>query len=353
MLMGQSQLPQTRVTAIDPNELVGPSGVGPSHYISGSQPLQYRVFFENEPGASAPAQRIEIDDQLDTSKFDPTSVLFNSIRFGHTSLNLPYASPTIDETIDLRPTHNLQVKVTGGVTPGGKVHVVLQAIDPETLEPPTDPSIGMLPPNTSPPDGEGALQFTVAADNPQSGAILSNSAEIVFDDNPPISTEPWSNAIDKSAPNPTVSASSPAPLGADVSWGGSDDASGIDLWKIEVSTGAGPFEFWESASAPGSDAFTAPTPGTYSFRAIAYDGAGNSGQSTISSVTLSGSAGGGGSPQAPASGPTTANSAPSPASAAAVAAPLKCKKGYKRKQVNGGMRCVRAKHRHKRRSHPN
>ncbi|HEY2053370.1 MAG TPA: hypothetical protein VGH14_05480 [Solirubrobacterales bacterium] len=382
----QSKLPQRQVTAIDPNELVGPGGTGSQHYISGELPLQYKVFFENTPQATAPAQRIEITDQLDTSKFEPGSVLFSSFHFGHQSLVLPYPEPSVDETIDLQPAEDLEVHVTAGVTPGGTVQVVLQSIDPETLAPPSDPEVGLLPPNASPPEGEGSLAFTVAPRGLPSGTNLSNQASIVFDDNAPIVTDAWTNKLDKAAPVPTVSALGGAePLQASVSWGGTDDASGIELWKVEVSKDGGPFEFWRSASAAGSETFVAASAGTYSFRATASDGAGNSGQSPLAAVTLAGGPGGaptgpgggtpepgGGSPTpgdstepgteggpggggtgspAAAPSPTTSPSTP-PASQKPKSKPMpkQCKKGFKKKKAHGKTVCVRLEPRHKAKS---
>lgn len=355
--VADAKLAQHQVTAIDPNELVGPIGVGARHYISGAQPLQYGLFFENTAAASAPAQRIELEDQLDTSAFDASSVLFESIHFGHTNLVLPYPESSIDETIDLRPAENLLVHVTAAVDAGGRIEAVLQALDPNTLEPPADPGVGLLPPNVSPPDGEGSLRFTVVPLDPQSGLVLTNSAAITFDDNPPLQTGSWSNTIDRSAPAPTVAVVAGAlAQSADVSWSGGDDASGIDLWKIEVSRDGGPFEFWRSAQAPGTDTFAAPASGRYSFRAIAYDGAGNTGQSGISGIVLGGES----EPPPPGDQPPTsqpgASAGPSVVASASTVAPppasrkpAGCRRGFKRKSVKGKAMCVKANRRHRHR----
>jgi hypothetical protein len=388
----KTQLPQNQVTAIDPNELVGPSGVGSQRYISGEGPSQYRVFFENTPQATAPAQRIEVTDQLDTSKFDPGSVLFSSFHFGKHSLVLPYPEANVDETVNLQPAEDLEVHVTASVSPAGKVQVILQSIDPDTLEAPSDPEVGLLPPNGSPPEGEGSLDFTVAPLSLASGTTLSNQASIVFDDNPAIVTDTWTNKIDKAAPTPTVAAATGTePQAAKVTWGGSDDASGIGLWRIEVSKNGGPFEFWRSASVAGSEEFVATEAGTYSFRATASDNAGNSAQSGLAAVTLTAAAGGPSAPSEPGSGGgstpgggsaepgggsinpgggqitpgggsseqstgggsggATTGTAPStpPASKPTTRAPKpkQCKKGFKKTKAHGKINCVPAKAKHK------
>jgi len=54
-------------TIIDPNSLIGPAGFGPAGFITPSSEFPYRIDFENEPTATAPAQRVDITDQLDPS----------------------------------------------------------------------------------------------------------------------------------------------------------------------------------------------------------------------------------------------------------------------------------------------
>ena len=151
-----SRLPQRGVVAIDPNDILGPVGSGSERFIPGDEPLDYKVLFENLPAASAPAQRVEIVDQLDTATYEPDSVLFQELSFGETAYTLPYEEHEIDHVIDLRPTQDLLVHATAEVSDGGKITVVLQAIDPETLAPPDDPLAGFLPPNVAPPPGRGS-----------------------------------------------------------------------------------------------------------------------------------------------------------------------------------------------------
>lgn len=283
-----STLEQQAVTSIDPNDIVGPSGNGDQRYIPGDEPLGYQVLFENLPAATAPAQRVEIIDQLDTARFDPASVLFQDVKFGSTVYSLPYASHELDHTIDLRPAQDMLVHVTGDVSSGGQIRWVLQAIDPETLAPPDDPLAGFLPPNATAPEGEGHVSFSARTKNLLSGDVVANQASITFDSNAPIETPTWTNVIDRLAPSAAVSAQGTAHAEvAKVSWSGTDDAAGISLWEIRVSKDGGPFTLWRTSASAGSDTFTAVAPGTYSFRAVAHDGAGNVAQSAQSAVALS------------------------------------------------------------------
>jgi hypothetical protein len=288
LMPAQSLLNQRAVTSIDPNDIRGSAGTGSHRYIAGNEPLPYQIFFENLASATAPAQRVEVTDQLDTAVFDPSSVLFQNVRVGSTVYSLPYGGPALDQVLDLRPAQNLLVHVMASVSDSGQVHWELQAIDPETLAPPDDPTVGFLPPNHNSPEGEGQVSFQVSLKSLPSGASVPNKASIRFDSNAPIETPTWTNTIDKQAPSAIVSAQGTADsAAAQVSWSGSDDASGISLFEIRVSKDGGPFSLWRTSDTGGEDTFVVKDSGAYSFRVIAHDGAGNVGQSAQSAVTLS------------------------------------------------------------------
>jgi hypothetical protein len=345
----ESGLQQRGVVSVDPNELEGPAGVGAERYLQASSPLSYQVLFENIASATAAAQKVTITDQLDSTMFEPSSVLFTAIEFGSTHYEVPVPTNEVDTTIDLRPQENAEVHVTGSVT-AGTLKVELEAIDPDTLQPPEDPDVGVLSPNVDPPGGEGRLLFTVAPRALFSGATISNKATIRFDQNAPIETNTGTNVVDREAPQPTIGASSvPGGAAADVSWGGTDDAAGIDQWRLEVSRDGGAFEPWRVASEAGSTEFKPQDSGSYSFRAVAYDGAGNSGQSSIAGVTLTG----GQLPQREEEGATSTPPASSsggmaplapPGSASPTPAPihkLRCRKGFRKAKVHGKAKCLK------------
>ncbi|HEX5927892.1 MAG TPA: hypothetical protein VFY48_00695 [Solirubrobacterales bacterium] len=283
----EAELPQQRVGAIDPNEIVGPAGIGVQRFVTGDEPFDYQVLFENLPAATAPAQRVEVRNQLDVTHFDPESVLFHDVRFGSTVYSLPYSAHEIDDTIDLRPDRDLLVDVDADVSAGGLIEVTLQALDPETLEPPSDPLAGFLPPNVAAPEGEGLFSYTVTPKTLSSGTVVANQASIVFDENEPIETPTWTNTIDREPPAATVTVEGePAPDAAKISWSGSDDAAGIALYEVRVSKNGGPFSLWKASSAPGSATFVAAGSGNYSFRVVARDGADNVGQSPLAGIAL-------------------------------------------------------------------
>ena len=53
------------VTSQDPNSLTGPAGYGSVNYVAANTIFPYQIDFENAPTATAPAQRVDITDQLD------------------------------------------------------------------------------------------------------------------------------------------------------------------------------------------------------------------------------------------------------------------------------------------------
>jgi DNA-binding beta-propeller fold protein YncE len=286
--LSEGVLDQNPAVSHDPNDMIGPAGAGTKRYMPGDGDLLYQVLFENLPAATAPAQRVEVTNQLDTTKFDPATVRFRGIEFGDTVLPLPNPVTEVDETVDLRPANDLLVHITAEAKPNGRIKWIFQAIAPETGAPPEDPLAGFLPPNGSDHEGEGATSYTVRLKNVPEGAEVTNDASIVFDTNAPIETPTWSNVIDRSPPIVTLSAVRAGdPQAAAVTWGGTDAASGISRWDIMVSKDGETPTLWQTAREPGSAVYIAPAPGTYAFRATAHDGAMNSTVSTQSEVALS------------------------------------------------------------------
>ena len=64
--------------AYDPNEKTGSAGFGEEGFVRASDVLSYRVDFENEEDATAPAQRVDVTDQLDTY-LDWSSLQFTEV----------------------------------------------------------------------------------------------------------------------------------------------------------------------------------------------------------------------------------------------------------------------------------
>lgn len=210
----------SRIYSWDPNEMVGPSGYGPKNAIKETGRMNYTIKFENKKEATAPAYRIRIKDVLDTDVFDPSTV-----EFGHTSHS--------------GSKYNWKMTREGNVL----------TWDIEGIE---------LMPNVTPPEGEGYVTFSVKTkDNLPSGTAISNSADIIFDENPAIRTNTYTNVVDTEAPTSRLdfwNYISSSPTVMKIATYAEDAVSGIrsidvylsengDLFKKVMSTnGDGPVE---------------------------------------------------------------------------------------------------------------
>jgi hypothetical protein len=148
-------LPAERVgvTSHDPNEKVGPIGAGFNQYIRGNGTSPYAIYFENDvAAATAPAADVVVSDTLDATKYDLSTVALGPIRFGDHLLTPAPGSTSYLATVDLRTATPLVVKVDARLDPAtGILTWRLSSIDPNTGAPPTDPTLGFLPPNAAPP----------------------------------------------------------------------------------------------------------------------------------------------------------------------------------------------------------
>ncbi len=263
------------VTGHDPNEKVGPSGIGIARFVRNSEPIPYAIYFENLETATAPAQEVVVADTLDTTKVDVSTVALGPIRFGSHVLAPPLGSTSFLGTLDLRPSTNLVVKVDVRLDSGaGVITWRLSSIDPDTGAPPKDPLAGFLPPNITPPQGEGSVQYTVMARSTvPTGGVIANRASIVFDTNAAILTPTWTNTVDATAPTSAVAAL-PAvsqTLSIPVTWAGSDVGSGVRDYTIHVSVDGGPDSVWLNQVNLTSAYFSGSPGHSYAFYSIARD----------------------------------------------------------------------------------
>ena len=141
--------------SLDPNDKAGSSGDGSaSHYINLAKPLTYSLGFENTPTATAPASQVVVTDQLDPTKVNLSAVTLGAIQFGGNVINLP-AGVTNYNTVDALSS-TLHVRIQGSLNATtGLLKWTFTSIDPSTGLPPTDPSVGFLPPDTNGVVGSG------------------------------------------------------------------------------------------------------------------------------------------------------------------------------------------------------
>jgi hypothetical protein len=265
------------VVAIDPNDKSGPTGLGPQGFISRGTGLGYSIRFENLASATGPAKEVVITDQLDPAVMDLSAVTLFFIQVGNL-ITKPLAGSPFSTDIFLSDL-NLIARASFELNNAtGLLTMRFQSIDPATNEPTTDPLAGFLPPNTTPPQGQGSIFFTVGQKPTLAdGTFISNQASIVFDSNAPILTSEWFNTIDSAKP---VSQMNPlAPVQNEptflISWQGSDTGSGVQTFSIHVSDNGGPFTLLQGNLQGTSLAFTGVPGHTYGFYSIAEDAVGN------------------------------------------------------------------------------
>lgn len=220
------------IAAYDPNEIVGPAGYDSAQWVSVKDTLNYTVFFENDPDfATAPAQVVEVYLPLDPH-VNPFSLRLHDFGFGDFDFQIPAGSGFYQTRLDVSDSLGVLVDFTAGLDFGNnRAFWRFEALDPATLLPPTDATLGFLPVNDSIRRlGEGYARFSVvplAAS--QTGDTIFKQAEIYFDDNPPIFTNTYFNTIDALPPTLTV-----APVAALV-----QDSFQLDITFADDSAGSG------------------------------------------------------------------------------------------------------------------
>jgi hypothetical protein len=201
----------------DPNEMAGPEGVGEERFVKPGQKMTYTIYFENKADAAIAAQEVYIENKLskylDWSTFEMETVSvggqIDSGLDGVTATDLAaldFAASEIDQTNGLYKTRT-EIAFDKDT---GTVAWYIRVLDPKKRGTgngergtaggecwPDDPDAGVLQPNILPPEGEGYIIYSVKVrEDAPAKAIIDNSADIVFDANAAIVTDPaWWNTV--------------------------------------------------------------------------------------------------------------------------------------------------------------
>lgn len=263
----------------DPNDKSGPDGDGSTgHYVRALDPFAYKIAFENMATAGLPAATVVVTDQLDPIKYDLMTLSLGSISWGSYRIDVPPGLNTFATTYAIGPGLSLRVQGSLNISTG-LLKWTFTTIDPATKLPPSDPSLGFLPPNTDGVKGQGYVNFMVS---PRSGLAdgteWKNGASIVFDANAPIPTPVWTHTLDTTAPVSKVQ-SVVGQVGTtefDVSWASTvDGGSALRTYTVYVSDNAGSYSVWQDAVSVTSATYEGASGHTYAFNVVATDGAGN------------------------------------------------------------------------------
>ena len=287
--------------AVDPNDKTGPEGDGSAHhYVTGAEPFTYSLAFENLPTATLPAAEVVVTDTLDATKLDLDTLTLGNITIGRKVIRVPAGldNYNLTESIDA----SLSVRIQGSLDrQTGVLKFTFVSIDPNTGLPPSDPTVGFLPPDTDGISGQGYVLFTVKpkAGLPN-GTEIKNQATVVFDANAPILTPVWTNTIDTAAPSSHVAALPASQVAGafQVTWSGTDTGAGILTYDVFKADDGGAFALWQKGVTATSASFTGVAGHSYAFYSVAMDGTGNTeapktAADTTTSVTSAPSGGGG------------------------------------------------------------
>ncbi len=189
------------IFSIDPNEKTGPAGLGPEHFIDSGDRLDYLIYFENLPTATAPAQEVFVTDCLDHD-LDWTSVTLDDVAFGGVIVGNPGTEPLFETRItiaDYRPGESKEwwVEITSEFDLGtGCLDVTFRTLDPDTGELPEDVFAGFLPPEDGTGRGQGHISLSVDSKaDLVDGTVITNRGTIIFDINESIVTNEVFNTI--------------------------------------------------------------------------------------------------------------------------------------------------------------
>lgn len=229
----------------DPNDMHGYiSPSGSKDIPLGIKTVSYTIEFENSPEiANAPASTIVVDNTPDGNALDLASFKPLKLILGDKEIELPGTHHFV-KTLDMRPEINAIAELTFDFEVAtGHAKWSLRSLDPMTLEPTRYMDDGILPVNDASGRGTGYLTYSIdLLGSVTDGTEISNSAEIVFDNNEPISTPVWTNVTDFTLPESRITdVNTDDNITFDIEIEGSDSGSGVwfyDLYMREAGTQA-------------------------------------------------------------------------------------------------------------------
>ena len=263
--------------------LTGPQTDATMGFLPAAAALPYTVNFQNNPTAGTYVNSITIVTQLDPS-MDPTTFQLGAIKIGNITVNVPAGQSTFTQDIDFTATRGFILRVSAGIDLSqnpASAKWVIQAIDPLTGEVLTDSTRGLLMPNDAQSDGAGYVSYTVQLKpDVATGTLVSASAAVVTDTQPPENTETLTQAVDETPPTTTLTATRIGASNAyNVVYHSADDAGGSGLANVTlyVAVDGGNYTVWQSklTAASGSYVYMGSAGHTYQFLGLATDNAGN------------------------------------------------------------------------------
>lgn len=272
--------PTDVVGSMDPNDKYGPLDIEQGLYVNGTETMDYSIFFENNPEATANASLVLVIDTLDSDVFNLNSFEFEYVSWGDTIIYINDATHENVLLIDLQPDLNALLKIEAlfdAVT--GEAQWIFRTLNPQTFEPQYDPENGFLPPNISSPEGMGFVTFSVdLLDGIETGTAILNDAAIYFDFNDVIETQEWFNEFDNTPPESDVQV--PGEFTTEttfqVEWESVDPDDAIHHYDLYYKVNdAEDWILWIPGTTDLESEFTGVLDSTYHFLSLATDSAFN------------------------------------------------------------------------------
>jgi hypothetical protein len=279
------------VAPSDPNAKAGPSGFGPQAFLPLGRHLAYRIDFENEPRATAPAQFVVVTDQL-SDRLDWETFELTEVGFGDILIVAPVGRTSYRTNVPVTLSGaDLEVQIDIALDrANGRITARFATVDPLTELPP-DVLTGFLPPEDGTGRGQGHISYVIRTKPVlDTGTEIRNIARIQFDFGVTIATNQRDPHDPAQGTDPnlealvTIDAGPPSswvlPLPAEtaanpfvVSWSGQDDAggSGIAGYDIYVSDNGAAWVVWQDDVTITSASFTGQVGHTYAFFSTARD----------------------------------------------------------------------------------
>ncbi|RYZ62315.1 MAG: RHS repeat protein, partial [Chitinophagaceae bacterium] len=151
------------IMPIDPNEIIGPDGVGEKKWVSVKQTMNYTIRCENDTAASAPARYIRFSTTIHP-KHDPNTFELGSFGFNNQTFDIPQGLTSYYQRLDWRDSMGLYVDVVAGYDQmTNEAFWEFRGIDPITLLPSDDPEKGILflQDTAQPLHGHGYVTFSI------------------------------------------------------------------------------------------------------------------------------------------------------------------------------------------------
>ena len=111
-------------------------------------------------------RRVPADNVIVTEQLSPnlnwSTFQLGTIGFGSYVVNVPPGLTSYSTRVDAMATLGVYVDIDASLNLStGLLTVTFTSLDPTTLDTPSNPLVGFLPPDTDPPNGEGYINYTI------------------------------------------------------------------------------------------------------------------------------------------------------------------------------------------------